>query len=86
VNLGINPKIGYDNTHRLKRVTFLSSHNQQTMKTRTSKKGKIKYKIYESKQISSRSYTITPKKFAETERKYQIAETKGKTKYQIVET
>jgi hypothetical protein len=56
------------------------------MKTRTSKKGKIKYKIYESKQISSRSYTITPKKFAETERKYQIAETKGKTKYQIVET
>ena len=49
------------------------------------KQRKTKYSIAETKQISSRNYTITPKtqnKFAKTKRKYQIAEAKGKTKYQ----
>lgn len=49
------------------------------------KQRKTKYSIAETKQISSRNYTITPKtqnKFAKTERRYQIAEAEGKTKYQ----
>ena len=49
------------------------------------KQRKTKYSIAETKQISSRNYTITPKtqnKFAKTKRKYQIAEAEGKTKYQ----
>ena len=71
-------------THRLKRIISFSSHNQQSQITRMQKQRKTKYSIAETKQISSRNYTVTPKtqsKFAKTKRKYQIAEAEGKTKY-----
>lgn len=49
------------------------------------KQRKTKYSIAETKQISSRNYTITPKtqnKEYEFNCRYQIAEAEGKTKYQ----
>ena len=61
-------------THRLKWIISFNSHNQQTKKTKMQKQGKTKIPncrnwtdIAETKQIFSRSYTITPKqKIAET--------------------
>ena len=61
-------------THKLKWIISFSSHNQQTKKTIMQKQRKIKIPNYrnwtdvaETKQIFSRSYTITPKqKIAET--------------------
>jgi hypothetical protein len=52
--------------------------------------GKLKYQILQKRKIKYHSkkncrigrQNITPKKIAETERKYQIAETEEKTKYQ----
>jgi hypothetical protein len=53
--------------------------------------GKLKYKILQKRKIKYHSkkncrsgrQNNTPKKITETERKYQIAEIEGKTKYQI---
>jgi len=67
-------------THRQKWIILFSSHNQQTKKIRKQKQQKTKYQIAETKQISSRSYTITPKhkKIAEPECKYWIAKIDGR--------
>jgi len=73
-------------THRLKWIIFFSSHNNNNKKKKikTQKQRRTKYQIAKIEQISSRSYTITPKhkNIAEPERKYQIAEIEGKIKYQ----
>jgi len=38
-------------THKLKRIIFFNSHNQQTKKTRMQKQRKIKYQIVKTKKI-----------------------------------